>query len=66
MKGLKHSNGMGNDTFVDFLVTVRTTVISVIQSGASGCGEGFVKCFLKVPISYLGSTLTACFNDFRP
>ena len=24
-----------------------------IQSGASGCEKGFVKCFLKVPIAYL-------------
>ena len=30
-----------------------------VQSGASGCEKGFVKCFLKVPLSYLGSTAAA-------
>ena len=30
-----------------------------IQSGASGCEKGFVKCFLKVSLACLGSTAAA-------
>ena len=37
-------------------VRVRVTLV---QSGASGCGKGFVKYFLKVPLTYLGSTADA-------
>ena len=30
-----------------------------LQSGAATCSEGFVKCFLKVPLACLGSMAAA-------
>ena len=37
---------------------VRLSVRKV-QSGAGGCVKGFVKCFLEVPLAWLGSMAAA-------
>ena len=43
----------------DHLITAARQVTSVILGGAATCSEGFVICFLKVPLSCLGSMAAA-------
>ena len=40
-------------------LSISLSSVLQVQSGASGWEKGFVKCFLKVPIAYFGSTEAA-------